>query len=103
MKKKILMIILCFVVLVGCELSNNPTSKTEAFLLDYQMLKDNISINYTDLIEDTNVSTDIKEGYKDLIKKQYRNLSYEIKEEIIDGDIATVTTEIKVMDYKKNI
>lgn len=102
MKNVILIItILCFWLLIGCELSNNPTSKTEDFLSDYQMLEDNILINYTDLIEETNVSTEIQEIYKELIKKQYRNLSYEIKEETIDGDTAIVATEIKVMDYKK--
>ena len=38
--------------------------------------------------------------YEKLIKKQYKNMSYEIKDEKIDGDVAVITTEIKVMDYK---
>lgn len=35
------------------------------------------------------------------MKKQYKNLTYEIKNERIDGDTASVTTEIEVIDYKK--
>ena len=41
--------------------------------------------------------------YIKLIKDQYQNLSYEIKEEIIDGNTATVTTSVKIKDYKKII
>ena len=102
MKNKFLIILLLGItILTGCQLSNNPTSKTEAFLSDYQMLEDNIPINYTNLIKDTNLTADEKEEYENLIKKQYRNLSYEIKEETIDGNNATVIVEIKVMDYKE--
>ena len=38
---------------------------------------------------------------KMLLKKHYKNLKYEIKEEMIDGDNATVTVEIEVTDYSK--
>ena len=34
-----------------------------------------------------------------LLKKQYQNLSYKIKEETEDGDNATVEVEIEVYDY----
>ena len=33
--------------------------------------------------------------------RQYKNLNYKIKDEVIDGDTATVTTEIEVTDYSK--
>ena len=39
--------------------------------------------------------------YKDIMKKHYQNLSYEIKNETIDGDEAIVTVEISVTDFKK--
>lgn len=104
MKKIILaLIIFSFALLTGCTLGNTPTSKTEDLLSRYQMLDKSISISYTDLANDSNLSSDIKKDYEDLIKKQYRNLSYEVKEEKIDGDTATVTVQVKVMNYKDAI
>ena len=44
-----------------------------------------------------------KEEYREIIKKQYQNLSYKIKDETIDGDIANVEVEIEVYNYKKII
>ena len=41
--------------------------------------------------------------YKKLLEKQYQNLSYKIKKEIIAKDTATVDVEIEVLDYKNAI
>lgn len=102
MKKKILIISFLFIsFLVGCELSNNPTSKVEEYLSKYQMLDKDINISYTELADETELDNDTKNRYEELIKKQYRNLSYEVKEETIDGETATVTVQIKVVDYQK--
>jgi hypothetical protein len=35
------------------------------------------------------------------MKKHYQSLKYEIKDETIDGDSATVTVEIEVIDYSR--
>ena len=102
MKKiSLILIIFSFSLLVGCTLGNTPTSRVEAKLSDYQMLEDNISISYTDLIQSNGINQDMKDDYEAAIKKQYKNMSYEIKEEVIDGDIARVTVEIEVMNYKE--
>ena len=37
------------------------------------------------------------------VQKGYKNLSYEIKDELVDGDTATVLVEIEVIDYKRAI
>lgn len=104
MKKKILMVgFLLIGILVGCELNNTPTSKVEEQLSKYQMLDDDITIVYTDLATDTDIDNEYRERYEKLIREQYRNLTYEIKEEKIDGEVATVTTQIEVTDYQKII
>lgn len=105
MKKKIIntALIMIVIFLTGCAINNNPTSKVEELLSKYQMLDKDISTSYTLLTTDTKISQDLKEEYQKLIKKQYQNLSYEIKEETIDGDTATITTQIKVIDYKSTI
>ena len=101
MKKKIIIIVSIFIcILTGCQLSNNPTSKVEELLGKYQMLDKDISISHLNLSNDNSIDTSLQERYEKLIKNQYKNLTYEIKEEKIDGDSATVTVQIEVLDYK---
>ena len=93
-------IILTF-FLVGCDLGNTPTSKVEDLLMKYQKLDEDITTDINDVLEEENLTTDQKERYKKLLENQYKNLSYKIKDEEIDGDKAIVTIELEVMDYKK--
>ena len=101
--KKIILTIFCFTMLVGCTLGNTPTSKVEDMLTNYQMNKDNIDISYTSLITDNILSSNLIKEYEDAIRKQYRNLSYEVKDEVIDGNSAIVTIEVEVINYKDAI
>ena len=91
----------CLFFLVGCSLSNNPTSKVEEMLGKYQGLDKSIEYDYTMLSDEVDLDSDIIRRYEEVIKKQYRNLSYEVNDEVIDGDMATVTVEVEVLDYKK--
>ena len=95
--------LLCIVILTGCSLSNSPTSKVEELLGKYQGLDQSITYNYLELSGDAFISDDITDKYVDIIKKQYRNMSYEVKDESIDGDMAIVSVQIEVTDYKKII
>lgn len=88
-------------LLVGCSLSNTPTSKVEELLSKYQMLDSDIKEGINTVIEEESLTGEQKERYRKIIEKQYKNLTYEIKDEKIDGNIAVITTEIEVMDYKK--
>lgn len=101
--KKILLIICSFTILVGCSLGNTPTSRVEDMLTRYQMVDDDIDTSYTNLTTDTNLGQNIRNGYEDAIKMQYKKLSYEVKDEVIDGDNAIVTIEVEVMNYKNAI
>ena len=99
-KYRLTIILLVLIILIGCSIANNPTSKVEDLLGKYQRLEKDITIDYQDLSIDNNISKKYTDEYEKIIKNQYQNLSYEIKEEIIDGDNATVTTSIEVIDYK---
>lgn len=99
--KKIYLLIIPIIFLIGCSIANTPTSIVEDYLSKYQMLDKNIDTNYNNITTDTNLSQNIKNRYKDAIKKQYRDLSYEVKDEEIDGNSATVTVQVKVKNYKK--
>lgn len=87
--------------LVGCDLGNTPASKVEDLLMKYQKLDDDIVSDIDNVLEEENLTNEQKERYKRLLESQYKNLSYKIKDEEIDGDNAVVTVELEVIDYKK--
>ena len=100
--KKLIGIGLC-ILLCGCnDLSNTPTKKTEEFLKKYQALDNSVLTDLDNVLNsDNTLNENQKVMYKDIMKKHYQNLSYEIKNETIDGDEAIVTVEISVTDFKK--
>lgn len=101
MKKILLITVILF--LVGCEnLSNTPIKKTEELLKKYQTL-DNDVISDLNYVVDNEVtfSETQKEEYKKIMKKHYQNMTYEIKDDEIDGNEAEVEVEIEVTDLNK--
>ena len=106
MKKIILLgvtTITLLTILVGCSLSNTPTSKVEELFSKYQRLDNDITDEIDNLLSTETLTNDQKDRYRKLIENQYRNLTYEIKDEKLDGEIAVVTTQIEVLDYRKAI
>ncbi len=106
MKKIIFLGSVLFITLVclfGCSLSNTPTSKVEELFTKYQMLDDDIKKGIDDILANETLTNEQKERYKEIISNQYKNLTYEIKDEKVDGDLAVVTVQIEVYDYRKAI
>lgn len=97
MKK--LLVILSLFLLVGCELNNTPIKKVEKFFSNYQILHEDVITDLDQMVNSTNYNQDQKERYKALLKKQYRNMTYLIKEETEDGNNAYVSVEIEVINY----
>lgn len=101
--KKILAVFVFLVLLVGCSLANTPTSKVEELLTKYQTLDKDIKTGIDEVIDEEVLTSKQKDRYRSLIEKQYKGLTYQVKNERIDGDRATITTEIEVLDYKKAV
>lgn len=102
--KKVWSILIGALLLTGCgtKLFNTPTKKVEAYFSNYQSLDKSVLKQLDKVVaEEEKFNTKQREAYRDLMKKHYRNLTYDIKDEKINGDTATVTTEIEVTDYSK--
>ena len=103
--KKVLWALLIIIGLTGCgNLMNTPTKKVEYLLGKYQS-NDEAVLNQLDetLLTDAILSPEQKDRYKNIMKRQYKDLTYTIKNEAIDGKTAVVEAEIEVYDYSKAI
>lgn len=103
MKKKIIfisLVVLSFII-TGCSFNNTPKSKVESLLMKYQKNNDSVMSELNDYMDTLNIDKDSYDEYKKVYTKQYTDLTYDIKDEMIDGDVATVTAQIEVYDYYK--
>ena len=100
-----LFVVLGLFTLTGCNtMMNTPTKKVEKLLSMYQTKDEEVLKQLDDvLLTETILDTNLKDRYRELMKKQYGNLSYQIKNETIDGDTAIVEVEIEVYDYNSAI
>ena len=101
MKKILIITLLLSLFLFGCDKTmQTPTSKVEDFLSRYQKLDKDVLKELENMVyKDDEMTEEEKEEYKSLLEKQYQNLSYKIKKEIISKDTATVDVEVEVLDY----
>ena len=104
MKKiiKYLSIAFLLIVLSGCSMSNTPTKRVEDFLNNYTHHNSTVLNQLKEMVDmDSLMDDNQKNTYSDIMKKQYKDLTYEIKDESINGNTAIVTVEIEVYDYYK--
>lgn len=106
--KKIFGFAVALLLVTGCSCGNtkimkeNPTKKVEKFFSNYQTLNVDVLKQLDEAVDkETDFTEEQKQEYKELMKNHYKNLKYEIKDEKINGDQATVTVEIEVTDYSK--
>lgn len=100
--KKILLILVSVLLLSGCMSSNTPTSKVEALLNKYNSNDESIVTELRDYLNGFEMNQETQEKYEKIYLKQFKDLTYEVKEEEIDGDNAEVTVQISVYDYYKS-
>mgnify|MGYP005773451599 CR=1 FL=1 len=100
--KKILGILGCLVMVVGCSCSNDKAADAvEKYLNDYKGLNDHVLEDIDELIKNEDLTDLGSETYREVLKRQYRDLIYTIENEDYDGDTATVTVKITVYDLYK--
>lgn len=103
--KKLLICLSCLffsLFITGCAMDNTPTKKVEHFLDNYRSLNDTVIGQMDEIVAtDQLMNDEQKTAYKDVLKRQYQDLTYTVKDETIDGDNAQVSVEIEVYDFYK--
>ena len=102
-KKLVLLVIPVLLLLLACTMSNTPTSKVEELFTKYQKLDNDIKNGIESVLDEQNLNESRKNRYRKILEEQYKNLTYQIKQEEIDGNNAIITVEIEVKDLKKTI
>ena len=106
MKKFIHFLLLFSIFLVcGCDkMDNTPTKRVETMLSKYQTTDKDVVDDINKTVDtEPNLTNEQKEKYKNILKKQFSSLTYNVKNEKIDGDNAYVEVEIEVKDLTKAI
>lgn len=105
MKKicKLLSVVGIILILTGCSCGKmNAKDRVKEFLDQYRNLSANVLGDLDNVVDqETDLTEEQKEKYRDIMKKQYSDLNYEILDEQYDGDTATVEAKITVYDLYK--
>lgn len=102
MKKKFFLIVSLLLLVVGCGcMKKTAKGAVQDYLNQYKNLSANVISDMDNVIDNENLTDTQKEKYRDVLKKQYQDLKYDIVSEKYDGDNATVDVKIKVYDLYK--
>lgn len=102
MKKLLIFLFLLFVV-SGCGTDNTPKAEVQKLLSNYNNLSSDLLIQLDSVMESENLTDSQINKYKEILKRQYKDLKYKINDEIISQDNAIVSTEIEVYNLIKTI
>ena len=111
--KKIMLFLLTLTIVVGCACSMRKASDAvKEYIGKYNNEDEEVLVELEKLLDENDFSLEEREKYKEVMLKQYKDLSYKIVSESYNGEEATVTTKITVYDlyqvqqeaeeYKKN-
>ena len=96
--KKILALLTTLILFCGCGMKTAKRA-VEDYLKKYRSLDSEVLVDLESIVDRENLSEMAKDKYRDVLKKQYKDLSYEV----LDGDIGYITVKISVYDlYKAN-
>lgn len=89
-------------LLVGCG-CKKMTAKgaVEDFLNQYKSLSSNVMKDLEEVILNEELAKENEDKYRDIMKRQYKDLNYKVIDETYDGDTAKVKVKIKVYDLAK--
>ncbi len=98
--KKVITIIFIAMLFCACGMSS-ARSEVENYLKKYKTLNSEVLVDLEKVVNNENLTNSDKDKYRDILKKQYKDLQYEILDEEYDGDNSYVTVKITVYDLYK--
>lgn len=98
--KKIISLLVLVLIISGCG-NNTARNAVESYMKKYKTLDSEVLVDMENTIKKENLSNEQKEKYRDILKKQYKDLSFEILEEEYDNEVSYVTVKIEVYDLYK--
>lgn len=104
--KKILIVLCAALLFTGCSCSLNDSKPEEAidtFFEKYRAKDEDVISQLEDTIENEDLNDDAKERYQELMEKQYDQFAYVIKDITEEGDEATASVELTVLNYRSAI
>lgn len=104
MKKIIIVFALLFssFLLIGCGEEMTPRQAVRDYLEGYVTLDDNIVNQLNEYVDNNDDLTDEQRSvYKEILRQQYSSLTYEIKSEDVNDNVANVKVKINVKDLYK--
>lgn len=100
--KKIIPILLMFCLTLSFACARDTASDpVKEYLGKYNNHNPQVLTELNDLVKEEGLSEEQGNTYESIMKKQYKDLKYEIVEEKYDGDEAIVTVQISVYDLYK--
>lgn len=98
--KKLLLIFIIVLTLTGCG-GNSAKGAVDGYLKKYRNLDSEVLLDLERVVEKENLSKEREDKYRDVLKKQYKDLSYEIVEEKYEDNISYITVKLSVYDLYK--
>ena len=103
MKKFLVALMVIFLTACTLGAASTPRQKVSEFLDKYKNQNTDIISQLEETIDNEITDDDHKSRYRTLMTNQYKNMEYEIKDEIIEDDNAVVEVEVTVYDYASAI
>jgi len=102
MKKNLIIVLLFFCFIIGCSKKNNALDEVSKYLNSFINLDKDIIKQIDDTIDnDSNICSECKKVYKEILKRQYSTLKYNVISEQYDDNYAVIKVAIDVIDLKK--
>lgn len=102
--KKVLIFLFFILIISGCgKNTDTPTSEVKRLFSNYNSLSSDVLIQLDSVMESEDLSDEQIVKYKEVLKRQYEDLKYKIKDEVISDDKAIVSVEVEVYNLVKAI
>lgn len=95
--KKFLIIIISLFCLIGCQSNNKYAAVTlETYLNKYKNLDKDVLESIDSDVANQDLTDSQKDKYKDILKRQYQDMEYNILQENYNGNEALIKVELNV-------